>query len=103
MGASNISGPNFMVEDETSVQASARKEAIDKAKEKAEKLADSLGVSLVRITSFNEGSGYPMYYARGGAEIKSMAMDAALPPQAANIPAGQNKYSSSVTITYEIK
>ncbi len=103
-GASNINGPNFSLEDEDGVKEVARKEAIKEAKAKAEKLADELGVTLVRVTSFSEGGNYPIYgYGRGGAEMKTMATDSAMAPEAANIPAGENKYTSNVTITYEVR
>lgn len=103
-GATNLSGPNFMLENEDSAKATARAEAITKAKAKAEKLAKDLGVTIVRIASFNEGGNYPVAYGYGGGVMmKAVASDMALPPEAANIPAGQNKYTSSVTITYEIK
>ena len=102
-GATNISGPNFMLEDEDTAKAEARNEAIAKAKVKAEKLADDLGVTLVRISSFNEGGDYPVMYG-GGVMMKAISSDsAATAPEAANIPSGQNKYTSNVTIVYEIK
>ncbi|MEK7118618.1 MAG: SIMPL domain-containing protein, partial [Patescibacteria group bacterium] len=101
-GATNLSGLNFLVENEDAVQATAREAAIGKAKAKAAKLADDLGVSLVRIVSFNEGGNYPIYYGRGGMEAKLMSSDAGISAPA-DIPAGENKYSSSVTIVYEIK
>lgn len=102
-GATNISGPNFMLEDEDSVKSIAREEAIKEAKAKAQKLANDLGVTLVRIASFNEGGNYPVYGYGGNVMMKAMSSDSALPPEAANIPAGQNKYTSNVTIVYEIK
>lgn len=101
-GASYVSGLTFTVDDEDVVKESARKEAIEKAQAKAKKLAAQLGVDIVRITSFSEGSNYPTYnYARGGMEMKATSADVA--PEAANIPAGENKYTSSVTITYEVR
>lgn len=101
-GASYVSGLTFTVDDEDVVKESARKEAIEKAQAKAKKLAAQLGVSIVRITSFNEGSNYPVYsYDRGGMDMKAMSADIA--PAAANIPAGENKYTSTVTITYEVR
>jgi uncharacterized protein len=101
-GATNISGPNFMLEDEDVAKTTAREEAIAKAKAKAEKLAADLGVKLVRIVSFNEGGNFPIMY--GGAVMaKAMSADSGVAPEVANIPAGQNKYTSSVTIVYEIK
>jgi uncharacterized protein YggE len=101
-GATNISGPNFALENEDGVKSAAREEAIAKAKAKADKLAQDLGVTLVRIASFNEGNNYPMFY--GGMAMKAMSADSgAAAPEAANIPAGQNKYTSNVTIVYEIR
>ncbi len=103
-GASYVSGLTFKVENEDKVKEDARKEAIDKAKAKAEKLARELGVRLVRITSFTEGNNYPIYnYGRGGMEMKTMSADAVMAPEAANIPIGENKFTSNVTITYEVR
>ncbi|MDO8624259.1 MAG: SIMPL domain-containing protein [bacterium] len=99
-GATNVSGLSFLVENEDAVQREAREEAITKAKTKAEELAKDLGVSLVRIVSFNEGGNYPIYYGR--AEMKLMSADAGA-SVAADIPAGENKYTSNVTIVYEIR
>ncbi len=99
-GATNIGGLNFMVEHEDTVQAIARKAAIDKATAKANQLAKDLGVSIVRIVSFNEGGNYPMYYG-GGMAVKTMSADAGAPAPA--VTPGQNKYTSNVTIVYEIK
>ena len=98
-GATNVSGLTFTVEHEDAVQSTAREAAITKAKSKAEQLAKDLGVTLVRISSFNEAGNYPMYY--GGGMMKAMSADGGTP--APNVPAGQNKYTSNVTIVYEIK
>ncbi|OGZ16600.1 MAG: hypothetical protein A3H76_04180 [Candidatus Lloydbacteria bacterium RIFCSPLOWO2_02_FULL_54_12] len=100
-GATNLSGLNFMVENEDAVQREAREEAIAKAKTKAEELAKDLGVSLVRIVSFNEGGNYPIYYGRASAKMELMSADSGMPP--ADIPVGENKYTSNVTIVYEIR
>ncbi len=99
-GATNISGPNFMVENEDAVQRTAREAAIAKAQAKGDQLAKDLGVTLVRIVSFNEGGNYPVYY--GGAMAKTMSADGGA-PSVPTIPAGENKYTSNVTIVYEIK
>lgn len=104
IGATEVSGLNFTFDDPDAVQAEARDEAITDAKEKAEKLARSLGVRLVRVVSFNEnGGGYPVpYYARdmalgmGGAE-------SAVAQKAPDISVGENKVTSNVSVTYEIR
>lgn len=98
-GVSNLSGPNFAIDNQDVLQTQARKKAIDDAKAKAEVLAKDLGVSLGKITSFSENGNYPIMYA------KSAMMDAsgASAPAPAVIPKGVNTITSDVTITYEIR
>ena len=101
-GATNVSGLTFKVDDEDGVKEEARNEAITKAKLKATKLAAELGVTLVRITAFNEGGNYPIYdQARGGMLEKTMT--ASIAPTPASIPVGENTYTSNVTIVYEVR
>lgn len=98
-GATEVSGLNFTFDDPTSIQTEARDKAIADAKQKADVLAKQLGVSLVRVTAFNENSGgYP----------RPMALDASGGFQsskavAPEISVGQNKVTDDVTITYEIR
>ncbi len=98
-GATEVSGLTFTFDDPSMPAEEARAKAIADAKEKAEKLADELGVRLVRVVSFNESGNYPqpMAYGRGGV----VAMDAKV--AAPEISVGQNKVQSDVTITYEIR
>ncbi len=99
-GVSNLSGPNFAIDNPDAVQAQARKKAIDDAKAKAKILANDLGVTLGKISSFSEGgNNYPIMYA-SGAMMKDAAVPAAAPAQ---LPKGENTISSDVTITYEIR
>ena len=99
-GASNLSGPNFSIDDEDGLKAQARKKAIDDARVKAKVLAEDLGVSLSRIANFSEsGNFYPMYYGKEAL----MSADSAIAPAPAQIPKGENTISSDVTITYEIR
>lgn len=99
LGVTNLSGPNFSIDNEDALKAQARKKAIDDAKAKAEELAKELGVRLGKITSFSESGNYPMpMYA------KTMLADSVSGGSApAAIPAGVNTISSDVTITYEIR
>ncbi|MBU0999306.1 SIMPL domain-containing protein [Patescibacteria group bacterium] len=98
-GVSDLNGPNFAIDKEDTLKMQARKLAIDDAKAKAKILAKDLGVSLGKITSFNENGNYPIMYA------KSVMMDSASEraPTPAIIPKGENIISSDVTITYEIR
>lgn len=99
IGVQNISGPEFVVDDETAVQNEARAEAIEEAREKAKRLAKDLNVHLGDIVSFSEGAPGEMYGygAKGG-----MMTDAAL-QSAPSLPVGQNETEITVMITYEIR
>ena len=99
----NLSGLQLTIDDEEKVKDLARDKAIEDAKDKAAVLARQLGVDLGRIVSFNESGHYPMYfkaeYARDGAAMaqSSVANEAGV------ISTGQNKITSNVTITFEIR
>jgi uncharacterized protein len=100
-GATNVSGLSFRVENQDSIIADARGEAIAEAKGKAETLAKQLGVSIVRVQGYSEGYNYPYAYGRGGME-KTMALSADAGSPSPAIEPGQEKISSSVTITYVV-
>jgi uncharacterized protein YggE len=101
-GASEVSSLSFTIEDEDELRAQAREQAIAEAKEKADALAKQLGVSVVRVVGFYEDSyGYPMpYAARGGVAMDAMESTKAVPP---SLPTGENKITSNVNVTYEIR
>jgi hypothetical protein len=99
VGVSNMSGPNYSIENQDALQEQARKIAITNAETKAQTLAKDLGINLVRIVNFSEDNGSPVMY---------KAMDLAVPsaasaPAAPALPTGENKITSNVTITYEIR
>lgn len=99
-GATDIYGPNFTIDDEDELQREARQKAIVDAKDKAEQLADDLGVRLVRVVSFSEnGGGYYPMYAKGF----DMAVSESAPREIPEIPLGENRISAYVSITYEIR
>lgn len=100
IGVSDMNGPQFTIADEDALVAQARKIAIDDAKAKAKTLAKDLDVRLVEIVSFtDDGSNpYPMYYAKAG-----MADGATMESSALELPKGENKISSRITITYKIR
>jgi len=100
LGVQNIYGPDLGLDNPNEGQDAARADAINNAKQEAATLANQLGVHLVRIVSFNDNQGgvaYPMFKA----EAMSAGADASAPTP--SIPTGQNEYSDSVTITYEIR
>lgn len=102
-GATNISSVSFTIDDPDQLVESARVDAIADAKAKAKVLADELGVRLVRVVSFYDNQpGYPVpYYAEERAFGGDMAVQTV--SSAPKLPTGENKYSASVTVTYEIR
>lgn len=100
-GAQNVSGLSFTIDDEEVLKSEAREKAIADAKEKAQVLADNLGVKIVRMNGYWEDEGgYPKYYGMGG----DMAMsESAVAPRAAELPMGENIIRSTVSISYEIR
>ncbi len=100
-GATNISGLAFTVDDESNLKAEAREAAIADAKEKAQVLADELGVRLVRIMNYYEEEGYPMPYAAGyGGDAMMARSEAAVAP---SLPTGESTTRSTVSITFEVR
>jgi uncharacterized protein YggE len=96
-----VSTPSNTIDDVDAYMRVVRNEAILKARQEAEVLAKSLGVKLVRITSFNENGagGYP--YAMDYMSARPMMEKAgAVVP---DLPTGTNKITSEVTLTYQIK
>jgi hypothetical protein len=98
-GANSVSSLQFTIDDPTEVQNEARAEAIQKAKAKAELIADAGGFSIGRLLGIEEGgwaSPMPMYreaYGMGGAG------DAAAP----TIEPGSQDVQVTVTLRYEIR
>jgi len=103
LGASNISGLNFIVDDMEAAQKEARDKAVADAREQAKAIAKSLGLKLGGVIGFNEQGNYPpMYYGMGGAmESKVMSMDASI--VAPQLPVGENEIVSNVSVTYEVR
>ncbi|MBI3634118.1 MAG: SIMPL domain-containing protein [Candidatus Yonathbacteria bacterium] len=98
-GVTDMNGPNFAIDKQDELKTEARKQAIDKARAKAYVLARDLGVSLVRVVSFSEGQNYPIYARTMMAEGVGVSKDASTP----ELPQGEEKITSQVTVTYEIR
>jgi len=101
IGISNVSGLQFTVDDDEALKNEARAKAIKNAKDKAEAVAKSLGIKIVKVSSFYEEIDQPMPYdgyGRGGD-----MMEAKVASVAPEIPTGENKIISTVSVTFEIK
>jgi len=97
-GANSVSQLSFTIDDPTAVQNEARKEAIEKAKAKAQALAEAGGFKVGRLLSIQEGAASSPRYdfvtlesaSRGGAPTPS-------------IEPGSQEVKVSITLTYEIR
>lgn len=101
LGTANIteiSGPEFTVDDMDKAQADAKEIAIKKARAKAKETAKALGAHLGEVVQFSENSGgyYPMYYKGAAAPMAAESSDRV------TIPTGESVIKSNVSITYSI-
>jgi uncharacterized protein YggE len=99
LGANQVNGVSFTIDDPSDLQQQARAKAIDDARKKAEELAKTLGVTIVRVSTFSEVSGNqpsPMYYGIGGADFAAKAV-------APDIQSGSLDVTSDVSVTFEIR
>lgn len=101
-GATNISGLQFTIDDESELAAQARAAAIADAQEKADQLVADLGVRIVRMTGFYEEYMYPQPYGYGG-DMMERSMMSADDGGAPSLPTGENEITRTVNITYEVR
>lgn len=103
-GATNISGINFSIDDTAALEAEARSDAIADVRDRAEKLALGLGMTLGDPISVGEGSaGAPgpvySYGLKGDVGIGGGGVGAGLPN---TISPGQSTIGVQVTVIYEL-
>ena len=100
LGATNISGLDFTVDDTTKLKEEARAQAIADAQAKANVLANQLGVRIVRMVSYYEEGGRDVYF-----ESKVMAMEMASDDGGfggPELPVGEESTVARVNVTYEV-
>jgi len=94
-----IQGINFTVEDPTPYQVEARKEAFDRAKAKAEQMAQLSGMTLGEVTYITESFGYV-------SPIR-VSMDSYMEKSAGSVSTpispGEQEITVSVQLAFEIK
>jgi uncharacterized protein YggE len=101
-GANSVDNVAFGLsrEKEVQVKGDALKLAAGKAKEKAQAMADSLGVHLGRVLSASESAYYTPYVNNFRLESKAMMADAAAAPTP--ITPGKVDVDTTVDVVYEI-
>lgn len=99
-GANNVDQPRFDLKDKTSAYNEALKAAIEKAKAKAELIANTAGVTLAGMMRLDESySSYAPRYEYAKAEMQA---DSSAAPST-QISAGEMTITANVNIVYEIK
>ncbi|QQR78246.1 MAG: SIMPL domain-containing protein [Candidatus Moraniibacteriota bacterium] len=98
-GANSVSQVTFTVEDEDAAKADARKEAIEKAKAKAIRIASDAGFEMGQLVSIYET---PNVFGFGGEGDMLSAKSAVANVPAPSIEPGSNETTVNVTLTYEI-
>ncbi|MFH1620999.1 MAG: SIMPL domain-containing protein [Patescibacteria group bacterium] len=100
LGANQIGGLRFSIDDPQELKVEARSKAILDARTKAEALAKQLGLSIVRVVTFSESSGGVVppqpYYA------KAIDMASSVMPTP-EIESGSLDVMSSVYVTFEVR
>ncbi len=96
-GANQVNGPTFDVDRKDEAYDEARRDALQKARQRAEMYAKSLGLQVRRIVSIDEtgGQGIPRPMMR--MEAKAMAADAMTP-----ISPGENVLGITLDVVFEL-
>lgn len=100
VGATNVSGLQFTIDDRETYVNEAREKALADARAKAQNLANQLGVSMVRVVGYdeNEAGSYPgpMYSMMGDARVGEVMA-------APSIESGSTEVKLQVRVTFEIR
>ena len=99
LGANQVGGIQFTIDNPDSLKEQARQKAIKDAKDKANTLAKELGVSLGRVVSFNEYSAGDAIYAKAYSEGYGIGGGGATP----DIQTGSLDVLVNVNIVFELK
>lgn len=97
-GVNQIDNVTYFIDDPDTLKAEARKQAVDKAKQKANELAGRLGVRLGRVINFSENEiSFPQPYFEKALPLASGGGGAA------PVEPGSQDTTVNVTLTFELK
>ena len=105
LGLDNVSGPTFGLSDElmNKTVKEARALAIEKAKAKAEELADLAGMKLGRIVNVVEGGNRSPNYMLRDAVMPMAGGGVAMEKTATPVEVGSSDVVVDVTLSYETR
>jgi uncharacterized protein len=102
LGATNISGLSFIIDDVEPSKDEARNKAIADARAEGQNIATQFGMTLTRMTGYYETEDYysePSYSSYEMDMAKGESYGAPTPV----VPAGEQEITSTVNVTYEIE
>lgn len=101
-GANEVSGPVFEIDDPEAAKDEAKEMAVKQAEENARRIAEKLGLRLVRVVGYSEsgGSEAPIMFSKMAEDSRGGVL--ALPP-APDVQVGQNEVRAFVTVTYRVR
>ncbi len=100
LGANQVGGVNFTIDNPDSLQQQARLKGLEAAKAKAQALAQAAGVKLGKVVGFSESANTPVppiFYAK---EALGLGGGGAAPSP--SVEAGSQEVTVNVSVTYEI-
>ncbi len=98
-GANQIGGVSFEIDDMEKYRAEARKQAIEKAKQKAQEIAKETGITLGKIINVYENPIEPFPPIYRAAETAAGSPD----EKSTELQSGQTEVNVSVTLGYETR
>lgn len=99
VGANEINGPNFTLDDQRSALDEARTQAIAEGRQRAELYARAAGLRVARILSISEGGGY---YPVQRDMIMATGSGPAPPPPPTPVQPGELTLGVSVSMQFEL-
>ena len=101
-GANQINGVFFSFDDPDQLKGEARKQGIEKAKQKAVELAAAAGLQLDKVINVSESSGIPgpIPYAEAGLGGTGLASDKSVAP---NVEPGNQDIITEMTVVFEVR
>lgn len=104
LGANQVGGLNFTIDDPEKVKQEAREIALVKAKEKAESLAKIAGVKLGKLVSFTESYSQPssVVYRDSVLKVEGYGMGGGVAVPAPDLQVGSQDVIVNVVVTYEV-
>ncbi len=98
-GANQINGPTFMLSNEDAALDQARKDAVARARKRAELYAQASGLRVKRILSISEGGGYQQPIP---VMVRPMAMEAKSAMADTPVAPGETALSVNVNMVFEL-